>query len=89
MKKIAKFLSEDPRYKRYQRPLEAAEICDRAREVSHGQYNIVSFKRGLLTVSCSSSAQAANLQMKAGEIIGQINQKTGRKAVNKIRFKIS
>jgi len=89
MKKIAKFFSDNPRYRRYKKPLEAAEICDRARELSQGQYDVVSFNRGLLTLGCSSSAQAANLQAEATRIIEDINQKIGREAVKRIRLKIS
>ena len=88
MKKISKFLSENPRYKRYQKPLEAAEICDRAREIAEGKYNIISFKNGLLTVSVNSSAQAGNLQAESADIIAKINQKIGENKVKRIRFKI-
>lgn len=94
MKKISKFLSENPRYKRFQKPLEAAEVCDAARSIAcvpQGQYhayNIISFREGLLTLACSSSAHAANLQSGQNQIIDQINQKIGRKAVVRIRFKI-
>lgn len=89
MKKISKFLSEDPRYRRLQKPLEAAEICQRARELSQGRYEIISFKNGLLAVSCKSSAAAANLQMESQNIIAGLNQKLGSEKVKRIRFKIS
>ncbi len=88
LKKISKFLSEDPRYRRLQKPLEAAEICNIARDVAEGQYSIISFSRGLLTVSCTSTNQAAALQPQSQQIIAQINQKLGAAKVKKIRFKI-
>lgn len=88
MKKISKFLSENPRYRRLQKPLEAAEICEIARSQSQGLYEIISFKNGLLTVNPRSPAQAATLQVESENIIDKINQKIGRKAVTKIRFKI-
>lgn len=88
IEKVSKFLSEDPRYRRFQKPLEAAEICEYARQVAQQQYSIISFSRGLLTVSCQTSAQAANLQAESGQIITRINQKLGADKVKKIRFKI-
>ncbi len=88
MKKINKILTSDPRFKRFQKPLEAAEICECARRVAQQQYIIVSFSGGLLTVSCSTSAQAANLQAESGQIIEKINQKMGENKVKRIRFKI-
>jgi len=88
MKKINKILINDPRYRRWQKPLEAAEICHRARQVSEGQYQVISFDGGLLTLGCSSPAQAANLQTQRTEIMAQINQKIGRQAVKRIRFEI-
>ena len=88
MKKISKFFSDNPRYRRYKKPLEAAEVCDRAREVSRGQYTIISFNHGLLTIACASSAQAANLQAESQGIMAKINQKIGENKVERIRFKI-
>lgn len=78
----------NPRYKRYQKPLEAAKVCEAAREISEHRYSVISFKNGLLTVSCTSSAAAANLQAESQEIISQINQKVGEKVIKKIRLKI-
>jgi len=88
MKKISKIISDNPRYRRYQKPLEAAEVCDRAREIAQGQYEIVSFNRGLLTVSCSSSAQAASLHEHSQDIIFKINSKIGGNKVKSLRFKV-
>lgn len=88
MKKISKLLGENPRYRRFQKPLEAAEICEYARQVAQQQYSIISFSHGLLTVSCQTSAQAANLQAESGQIIEKINTKIGEDKVKRIRFRI-
>ena len=88
MKKIGKMLRHNPKYKRMQKPLEAAEVCDVARAISKGRFGVISFKNGLLTVSVQSSAAAANLQAESQEIIDEINQKVGKRVVEKIRFKI-
>lgn len=88
MKRISKFFSDNPRYRRYKKPLEAAEVCDTARQVSEDEYSIISFNKGLLTISCSSSAEASNLQSESQEIIKKINQKIGEEKVKRVRFKI-
>ena len=82
-------MGDDPRYRKWQKPLEAAEVCDAARFISEGQYDVISFSRGLLTIACVSSAQAANLQTESEGIMAKINQKIGREAVQKLRFKIT
>ncbi len=72
-----------------QKPLEAARVCEIARQQSDGQYRLVSYKNGLLTLAVESPAQAANLQAESSEIIDKINEKIGKGVVEKIRFKIS
>ena len=89
MKKIGKFLDNNPRYKRLQKPLEAAEVCERARAISEGRFEVISFRNGLLTIACSSPAQAANLQTESQEIIDKINSKLGESKVKRMRFKIN
>ena len=89
IEKFSKILSSDPRFKRYQKPLEAAEICDAARQVSEDHYSVISFRGGLLTVGVASSFEAANLQTQIGEIIEKINGKIGESKVERVRFKIS
>ena len=88
MKKISDFISRSPKYKSLQKPLEAANVCGGARECSEGRFEVISFKAGLLTLGVESSAQAADLQMQSAQIIAEINEKLGREAIEKIRFKI-
>ncbi len=89
MKKIQNIFSNDPRFQRLQKPFEAAEICETARLVSNGRYNIVSFKDGLLTASCSSTYEASNLQSEIAQIISSINKKIGEEKVKRVRFRIN
>jgi len=91
MKKISKTLSDNPRYRRLEKPLMAAEVCEAARAVGEGRFEVISYraaKDGLLTVTVESSAAAGNLQVEAAAIIEKINLKIGEKRVGKIRFKI-
>lgn len=89
LQKISKIISGQSKLQGFKKPLEAAEVCDAAREISEGQYTIISFHNGLLTVGVSSSYEAAERRIEADKIINKINQKIGRKAVKKIRFKIT
>ena len=88
MKKIGKMLSNNPRYRRIQKPLEAAKVCDVARTMARHRFEVISYKNGLLTVSVQSSAAAGNLQAESTEIIEKINRKIGESIVKKIRFRI-
>jgi len=88
MDKIKKIIRRNLKYKRFQKPLEAAGICEAARIVAEGRFNIISYKNGLLTAACESSAAAANLQAESSDLIEKINSKIGEKKVEKIRFKI-
>lgn len=89
MKKIDRILKQDSRYKRWQKPLEAAYICQTARETASHQFEVVSFKNGLLTLAVDSPAQAANLHAESSAIIDKINEKIGKRVVERIRFKIN
>lgn len=88
MKKISDFISGNSRYSRLKKPLKAAKICECARTLARGRFEVVSFREGLLTVSVSSSAEAANLQAESESFINELNQKLEEKAVERVRFKI-
>lgn len=89
MKHIKYYLSNNPRYSRYKKPLEAAHVCDMARRQANGRFGVVSFRRGLLTLSVESPAAAANLNADSEKIIKELNKKIGHKAVERLRFKIN
>ncbi|MGA2666703.1 MAG: DciA family protein [Patescibacteria group bacterium] len=88
MEKINKILGQQSRYKRIQKPLEAASVCQAATSCIEPPYHIVSFKGGLLTVGTRTMAAAANLQMKSVQIIKCVNKKIGRELVQRLRYKI-
>lgn len=88
MKKISDFLRYNPRYKRYQKPLEAARICEAARALADGRFGVISFRGGLLSLSVGSSAQAANLSAESEKIINELNKKIGQNIVERLRFKV-
>jgi len=89
MKKIDHDFKHNPRYLKLQKPLEAAEICDSARTLARGRFDVVSYRQGLLTVAVRNSGEAANLQLESQKIIDNINKKCGRIAVRNIRIKIT
>lgn len=70
------------------KPLEAAEVCDTARSLAQGRFEVVSYKQGLLTLAVSNSSEAGNLQIESQKIIDDINTKIGQEKVKNIRFKI-
>lgn len=88
LKRINRDLSDNPRYRKYQKPMLAAEVCEAARAVAGDRFNVISYQNGLLTVAVESSAAAGNLQAESGEIIEKINKKIGEQKVVRIRFKI-
>ena len=88
MENIKKIINQQSKLRRFKKPLEAAEICKIANQISHDRYQTISFSKGLLTVAVSSSAAAASLQAERASIVGKINQKIGESKVKKIRFKI-
>lgn len=88
MDNIKKFLSHNPKYNRYKKPLEAANVCDSARSVAEGRYDVISFRAGLLTLSVTSAAAAANLSLDSEKLKKEINTKIGEEMVKKLRFKI-
>ncbi len=85
---ISKILAGQSKLKRYQKPLEASRVCQTARGCIDPRWNIISFKNGLLTVGVTSSAEAANLQMKSIEIIECINKKLGQEMVKRLRYRV-
>ncbi|MEK7143051.1 MAG: hypothetical protein AAB785_02475 [Patescibacteria group bacterium] len=88
MEKIDRIINGRSKFKRYKQPLKAARICQAAREVSKGDFEVISFKGGILTCAVSSSGEAASLFQDSEKTAEKINQKIGERAVERIRFKI-
>lgn len=96
MENIKKILKHSQHLRRHQRSLLAARVCQIAHKISGSRFKVISFKNGLLTLTCSSSAQAANLQAESQQIMAKINQNLpagkagiGESKVKRIRFKIT
>lgn len=89
MKKVSDILSHNPKYKQYQKPLRAARVCDAARTLGKGRFEVVSFALGVLCLGVVSPAESMQLQSESSKIISQINQKLGKESVKRIRFKIT
>lgn len=88
LKKINKIMGDNPRFKRFQKPLEAANVCQAARALGKGRFEVISFRGGLLTLAVSSGAQASNLQAESETLISEINEKLGKKMVERVRFRV-
>lgn len=88
MKKIGQFIDHNSKYNALKKPLEAAGVCDEARALARDRFGVVSYKNGLLCLSCSCPAAAANLSAESEEIKNELNKKLGKKIVENIRFKI-
>ena len=89
MDNISKFLKHNSKFQRLAGPLRAAQICDTARGLADGRFDVLSFKDGLITLRVSSAPAAADLQLQSQKIINSINEKVGQKFVQRIRWKIS
>lgn len=69
--------------------MEAAHICETARALADGHYDIISYNKGLLTLSVASVAAANNLRMTTLNIQKELNEKLGSEIIKKIRIKIN
>ena len=87
MDSINKLFGSNSKYTKLSGPLRAAQVCDTARSLADGRFAVISFVDGLLTLSVTSAAAAANMQFETQEIISQINAKIGQELVKKIRTK--
>ena len=88
MDHINKHFQQIPRYVGLQKPLEAANVCQTARLLARGRFDVISFKSGLLTLSAASPSAANNLQLEIYQIQKELNLKLGQELVDKIRVKI-
>lgn len=65
-----------------------AWVCGCANKVGEGEFESVSFRDGALKIRVFSSAGAALLKMKEGDLIFKINRELKRDLVKKLRFEI-
>ena len=63
----------------------SAEVCVLAQDWGKGRFHAVSFSRGVLKLSVSSSPAASEVQMVVGDLIDYLNGKIGRNVVRNVR----
>lgn len=88
MDHINNSFSDNTKYQRLKKPLQAAKVCEEARKQAHARYEVISFRDGLLTIGIKNSSQAMEIQMQSQNIIEGINRELGKEMVKKIRYKI-
>ncbi|MFA5926712.1 MAG: DciA family protein [Patescibacteria group bacterium] len=86
MKKIGEFIFSSMAKKGLIKETVGAQICFYAESWGKYPFRSVSFSRGILKVSVTSSSAAQELQMKEEEIIEYLNKKIGRKIVKGVRI---
>lgn len=67
---------------------DAARICFEAKAVSDGEFEPISFRNGILTISVANNILASKIQMKSSSIIKKINQKVGGEKIKRVKFRI-
>lgn len=88
MDKLENIFKHNSKYVKLSKPLEAAKVCEIARKLAQGHYQIISFKDGLLTIGFQSPGQGANLQTETSKIIDGVNRELKEEKVKKLRFRI-
>lgn len=86
MEKINKLIMGTLAKKGLAGPAQSAQICFYATEWPVAQITPISFSKGLLKVSVSSSSESSELQMKESLLIDFINQKMGKNVVRRLRI---
>jgi hypothetical protein len=85
MKKLGDFLLPALAKKGLGKTVQGSLVCFYATECSDGLFEALSFSRGILKVSVSSSSAAQEVQMKEEKLVKFINDKIGAPVVKSIR----
>lgn len=88
MKKIENILKKRLRHFGLEQIALSSLVCQRADEVSQGQFQAISFKKGILTLGVQNSSAACQLQLQQKEILQKINTSMGQDIVQRLRFKV-
>ena len=64
----------------------SSQICFYATEYGKGNFEAISYSRGVLKLSCADSIDAGEVQMQSEKIIEYVNGKMGREIVKRIRI---
>jgi hypothetical protein len=85
---ISNILSRNLARKGLLKAANCARACGVARDIGKGDYEPISFCRGVLKVSVDSSAKAHLVKLQEKMIISKINEALKEEVVKKIIFKI-
>lgn len=88
-KKAGDLLQKELNKKNLAGSAEASFICYVANEIFAGKYKAISFRNRVLEIGVNSNFKAIKLQADSQNIIKNINNKLGKKIIEKIRFKIN
>lgn len=86
---IKRFIDNNPKLQRFAKPLEAASVCDIARTVANGRFEIISYSEGLLRLGVKNPNQSMELQAESSKIIQEINRQIGEEIIKKLLFKVN
>lgn len=86
MEKLDKILRHRLKEKGLSGAAEGAEVCFWAEKWGKSRCRPISFSNGVLKLSVTSSSEASELQMESEKLIEFVNQKLGKKIVQRIRI---
>jgi hypothetical protein len=86
MKKLGDFLLPALARKGLGKEARSALICFLANKYADGRFSAISFSRGVLRVSVTSSAAAQMVQMEEEKIIAHLNGEMKRECVKSVRI---
>ena len=86
MDKVGKYLMKVMADKGLAGAAVSSQVCFYAQEYGKGSFEVISYSRGVLKLSCRDSIDAGEVQMMSGEIITHVNDKMGRKLVKRLQL---
>jgi len=86
MKKLNEFLLPALAKRGLKKTVQSAEVCFFAQEWGKGRFTAISFSRGILKVSVTSSSAAQSLQMDEEKLVDFLNNKIGPNTVKSVRI---
>jgi len=86
MEKLDKILKHRLAQRGLSATAESAQICFLVEKWSDSRCQPISFSKGVLKVSVTSSSEASELQMEAEKLIDFLNKKMGKNIVRRLRI---
>ena len=87
--KIGEILSRHINAMGLSKQFAAARVCAVANEAGKGEFEVVSYKNGVLKVHVDSGARAHLIKLREVEILRNINKKLGKDVVKRLVFDIA